>query len=199
MKSKIALALLAFITISTLGFAQKGPFLQVGVKAGANMNKVDGRSFSEEFKFGYSAGAFAQVRLADKWHIQPEVLWNQYNTKTANDFDEIYSGGSNNLRDIKLNYLSIPILLDYSPTRFFTLQAGPQFGILRNKQQTLVQNGREAFKTGDFSMLGGVQLNIANFKVSGRYVVGLRNINDLGMQDKWKNQGWQLSVGMRII
>lgn len=199
MKSKIALAILAFLGISTFSFAQKGPFLQLGLKAGTNINKVDGKSFSEEFKFGYSLGGFAQVRVGDKWHVQPEVLWNQYNTRTASQFDEIYSGGANNLKNVKLNYISIPILLDYSPTRFFTLQAGPQFGILRNKQETLVQNGKEAFKTGDFSMLGGVQLNIANFKVSGRYVVGLRNINDLGNQDKWKNQGWQLTLGMRII
>ena len=199
MKSKFALAFIAMLAISTIGFAQKGPFLQLGVKAGANLNKVEGKSFSEEFKFGYSLGGFAQVRLGDKWHLQPEVLWNQYNTKTANDFDEIYSGGSNNLRDVKLNYLSIPVLLDYSPSRILTLQAGPQFGILRNKETTLVQNGKEAFKSGDFSMLGGVQLNIANFKISGRYVVGLRNINDLDNQNKWKNQGWQLGIGMRII
>jgi hypothetical protein len=199
MKSKIALAVLAFLTISTFSFAQKGPFLQAGVKAGTNINKVEGKSFNEEFKFGYSLGAFAQVRLGDKWHVQPEVLWNQYNTKTATEFDQIYSGGNNSLKDVKLNYLSIPILLDYSPTKFFTLQAGPQFGILRNKEKSLVQNGKEAFKSGDFSMLGGVQLNIANFKVSGRYVVGLTNINDLGVQDKWKNQGWQLTLGMRII
>jgi hypothetical protein len=139
------------------------------------------------------------VRVSDKWHIQPEVLWNQYNTKTADNFDDIYSGGMNNLKNVKLNYLSIPILLDYSPTRFFTLQAGPQFGILTNGDQTLIQNGKEAFKTGDFSMLGGVQLNIANFKLSGRYNVGLRNINDIDNRDKWKNQGWQISVGMRII
>jgi hypothetical protein len=199
MKSRILLALIAFLSFSTLSFAQKGPFLQLGVKAGANLNKVEGKSFKEEFNFGYSLGGFMQVRVGNKWHIQPEVLFNQYNTKAADNFEDIYSGGLNNLKDVKLNYLSIPILLDYSPTRFFTLQAGPQFGILTSSDQTLMQNGRDAFKTGDFSMLGGVQLNIANFKLSGRYNVGLRNINDLDNKDKWKNQGWQISIGMRII
>jgi len=198
MKSKFFLPLLAFLAISTISFAQKGPFLQAGIKAGTNIIKVDGKSFKEEFKFGYNLGAFAQVRLGDKWHIQPEVLFNQINTRTANNFSQIYEGGSN-LKDVKLNYLSIPVILDYSPTRFFTFQAGPQFGILKQSGKDIFENGRNAFKSGDFSMLGGVQLNIANFKVSGRYVVGLSNINDIDNQDKWKNQGFQLSVGMRIL
>jgi len=199
MKSRVILALVAFLSISSFSFAQKGPFLQVGVKAGANLNKVDGKSFKDEFKYGYSLGGFAAVRLGNKVQLQPEVLWNQYNTKIASNFDEIYSGGGNSLKDVKLNYLSIPVLLNYSPTRFFTLQAGPQFGILTNKDETLFQNGKDAFKGGDFSLLGGAQLNIANFKISGRYVVGLQNVNDIDNKDRWTNQGWQISVGLRLL
>ena len=38
-------------------------------------------------------------------------------------------------------------------------------------------------------MVGGVQLKLANFRVSGRYNVGLNNISDIDNSDKWKNQG----------
>jgi len=98
-----------------------------------------------------------------------------------------------------LNYLSIPILLDYKLAPFLSLQAGPQFGILINQNKNLVENGKNAFKGGDFSLLGGAQLNISKIRVTGRYFVGLSNVNDLGNQNKWKNQGWQLSVGFAIL
>ena len=89
-------------------------------------------------------------------------------------------------------------MLSYSPSKFFTLQAGPQVGVLLNKDESLLNNGKNAFKTGDFSLLGGVQLNFGGVKVGGRYVVGLNNINDLDDREEWKNQGFQLSLGLAL-
>jgi hypothetical protein len=198
MTSKIALSLILLISTCSISFAQKGPFFQMGLKTGANITKVDGKSFKEEFKFGYTAGAFIMVRVGDKWHLQPEVQFNQYNSKTAYNFNEVYAGGQN-LKNVKLNYLSIPLLLDYSSVKFFTLQGGVQYAILMQKDRDLLENGKEAFKSGDFSVLGGVQLNIANVKINGRYVLGLRNINDIDNRDRWKNQGFQVTVGMKIL
>ena len=201
MKLKMLTALVAlFATVATAYSQQRLPFIEVGFKGGTNITKVEGQSFKDEFKYGYSLGVFAAIKVGEKWQLQPEVLLNQYATKTADNFDQLnpFAHG-NNLKDVHLNYVSIPLLLNYSPTRFFTLQAGPQYGILIDKNVNLIQNGRNAFKNGDFGMLGGVQLNIANFKLSGRYVVGLNNINDLDNKEKWKNQGFQLTLGLRII
>lgn len=201
MKLKTLTLFVAIFAIVTTSYSQQRlPFLEFGFKGGTNITKVDGKSFKDEFKYGYNLGAFAAIKVGEKWQLQPEVLFNQYATKTAANFDEMnpFAQG-NNLRDVRLNYVSIPLLLDYSPTRFFTLQAGPQYGILIDKNVNLIQNGKNAFKNGDFSMLGGLQLNIANFKISGRYVVGLNNINDVDNKEKWKNQGFQLSLGLRII
>jgi hypothetical protein len=78
------------------------------------------------------------------------------------------------------------------------LQAGPQFGILIDKHQEFVQNGVKAFSDGDFSVVGGAQLNLGTVRVSGRYVIGLKNINDIDNQDRWKNQGFQLSLGLAL-
>jgi hypothetical protein len=173
------------------------PILQAGLKVGTNIFKVDGKSFKDEFRFGYHAGGFIQLKLSDKWQLQPEVMWNQYNTKTDTSLGNIYK--LSNIKDVKLNYLSIPVLLTYNPTKFVSFQAGPQFGILIDKNKGLFDNGKQAFKSGDLSMLGGVQLNMGNLRINGRYVVGLSNINDLDNKDKWKNQGFQISLGMRII
>ena len=78
-----------------------------------------------------------------------------------------------------MNYLSIPLLLSFRPVSFLTFQAGPQFSILMNKQKKFLENGRDAFTDGDFSMLAGAQINILRLRVYGRYGVGLTNINDI--------------------
>lgn len=196
MKSQLLLVLF-LLTAGTVVTAQKVPLFQLGLKAGANITKIGESSFEDEFKFGYHAGAFAIVKLSDVVQLQPEVLFNQFNTKTSNDFDDV--SNPNNLRDISLNYLSIPLLLNITPAKVLSFQIGPQYGILINKGDDLVQNGRNAFKNGDFSMLGGAQLNIANFKIGARYMIGLSDIGDLPSKDDWKNQGFQVSVGFRLL
>jgi hypothetical protein len=182
-------------TLSSLTFAQG---FHIGAKAGANMFKVDGTSMKNEFIFGYNLGAFAELNFSDKIGIQPEVMWNQTNYRTGDHFASIYPGGVDDVKG-KLNYLSIPVLLNISPAKFFTIQVGPQFGILLNQDKNLVNTGEDAFKKGDFSMLGGVQLNLGSLKLGGRYVVGLANINDIDNQEKWKNQGFQVYIGTRIL
>ena len=79
-----------------------------------------------------------------------------------------------------------------------SLQAGPQYGILIDQSKNLLQNGREALSNGDFSLVGGAQIHIAKLRLQGRYFVGLTNINDIGDQNKWKNQGFQLSLGFAL-
>jgi hypothetical protein len=196
MKQKSLALLTLALAITTISFAQGG--FHLGVKAGANIFKVDGAAIKDEFKFGYNLGAFAELNFSDKWGIQPEVMWNQTNFRTAENFNEIFPGGKSDVKG-KLNYLSVPILLSFRPAKLITFQAGPQFGILLNNEESLFENGREAFKSGDFSVLGGVQLNLGSLKVGGRYVVGLANINDIDDREKWKNQGFQVYLGTRIL
>jgi hypothetical protein len=194
MKTKILGLLTVALVAGSLSFAQG-----VGIKAGANIMKIDGKGFKDEFKFGYSLGGFAELYFNKKWGIQPEVLWNQYQTRTSNDFHEVVPNSTNDFKDVKLNYLSIPLLLNFRPANFITFQAGPQFGILMNKDHSLLKNGEQAFKNGDLSMLGGVQLNLGALRVGGRYQVGLNNISDLDNSTEWKNQGFQIYAGIKIL
>ena len=199
MKKK-SLALLAMaLALTTFSFAQKKTTgFHFGVKAGANIFKVDGASFKDEFKFGYNVGAFAEIPLGLKWALQPELMWNQTNYRTGNNFDDLYPGGKSDVEG-KLNYISLPILLTYKPVKILSLQAGPQFGVLASQDKDLLGETKEAFKSGDFSLLGGAQVNLGSLRVGARYVVGLSNINDIDDKEKWKNQGFQVYVGFAIL
>jgi opacity protein-like surface antigen len=194
MKKSLVILIVA-ITASTASFAQ----FRIGPKLGANIGKIDGKGFDEQYKLGYHLGAFAEIPLGKKFALQPEVLWNQINSDTASDFRQIYTElGNQDLRNPQLNYLSIPLLLTYKPAKVLSLQAGPQFGILLNKDKTLIDNGGEAFKNGDFSMLFGAQLNILRVRVYGRYAIGLNNLNDIDDKEQWKSTGFQVGIGLAL-
>ena len=194
MKTKLASVIIAMFFVNA-AMAQ----FHIGIKGGANINKIDGKSFNQEFSYGYHLGGFAEIGISPKFRIVPEVLFNQYTTTLDSSYKEIYENVINsNQSKVKLNYLSIPLLLDYKLAGPIHLQAGPQVGILMDQGKTLLQNGGDAFKNGDFSMLGGVQLNLAKLRITGRYAVGLNNINDIDNRDKWKNQAVQLSVGLAL-
>jgi hypothetical protein len=194
MKTKL-FTLIGALLVSQLMMAQ----FHIGIKGGANIIKVGGQSFKDQFKYGYHLGGFMELGLGHKWGLQPEVLFNQYSTTLDSNFQHIYQNVFNPTyqSQVKLNYLSIPILLNYKLLgNFISLQAGPQFGILINQNKTLLQNGGNAFKNGDLSMLAGAQVKLASIRITGRYAIGLSNINDIDNQDKWTSQGFQLSLGL---
>jgi len=171
----------------------------LGVKAGANIFKIDGQSYDNEFKFGYNVGAFSEINFTQHIGIQPEVMFNQTNYRTGDKFSAVYGDGSYDNYKGKLNYLSIPLLLSIRPVPFLSILVGPQYGILLNQDQHLSNQAKNAFKSGDFSMVGGAQLNLGGFKLGARYVIGLTDINDLGDEEKWKNQGFQVYAGFRLF
>lgn len=191
MKLKL-LALAVLCVAGTSAFSQS---IKIGVKGGATINKITGKSFNEQFTWGYHLGGFATINLGGIG-IQPEVLFNQVNVDSSSHFSDIYQ--FNKVGKVKLSYLSIPLLLNINANKFVTVQVGPQFGILMNKHNTLVQNGKDAFKGGDFAMLGGLQLNISKLRIFGRYAVGLNNLNDIDNKEKWKSQSIQLGLGLTL-
>lgn len=194
---KLLLAVVVFMGTVTLVNAQGA---RVGVKLGTNLNKISGQSFKDGFDLSYHFGGFLEVDLNRKWGIQPELLWSQTSTKRSS-FNTLYStqiNPLNNSEKIKLDYLAIPVLLRYSVAGILTLNVGPQFGILLNQDKTLLQNGESAFKSGDFSMVAGGQLNFKFVRIYGRYNIGLQNINDIDNKDKWTNQQIQLGLGLRF-
>lgn len=196
MKAKIIFSFVATLLVAQVSMAQ----FHIGVKGGANVTKVDGKSFEDQFNYGYHLGGFAQIKISNKLEIQPEVLFNQFSTTLDSNYNHLYQNVFNSSQSsVKLNYLSVPILLNYKLIgNFMLLQVGPQFGILMNQDKTLLQNGGKAFSDGDFSMLGGVQFKLSAIRIVGRYAVGLKDINDIGNKDRWTSQSFQVSLGLAL-
>ena len=122
------LAVMISIVVAQAAMAQ----FTLGIKAGATLNKIEGKAFKDEFNTGYHIGGFLELGLGDRFGIQPEVLFNQVTTRRDTAFSNVFRP---NVSDIKLNYLSIPILLNYKLGNVLYLQAGPQFGVLMSQDK----------------------------------------------------------------
>jgi hypothetical protein len=191
MKTKL-FSIIFLLFISSSLFSQG---LSFGIKGGATLGKMTGKAFKDQFTLGYHVGAFATVSFG-KFGIQPEVLLNQVNVDTASNFSQVYQ--FNNVDKIQLKGLLIPVLLNYDLNKIITLQAGPQFGVLIDNNKSFVQNGKDAFKSGNFSLVGGVQLHLLKFRIYGRYVGGLTDLNNIESSDTWKTSAIQLGVGIGL-
>lgn len=176
--------------------------VHVGIKTDFTSTKISGNGLSSSFQAGYQAGGFAEINLNKKWGVQPELLFSQRNSKKGDDFSVYYINTASPVSNemIKLNYITIPVLLKYNINSLFTVNLGPQISYLVFEDEDLLKGNKDAFKKTDFGLVGGVQLNISpSFKIYGRYNYGLSNINNIDDRYKWKTQQIQLGVGVHIF
>lgn len=183
-------AMLIVLLCSTEAYSQ----VNFGVKAGANLGKLDGVAYKDQFKLGYQLGGFLSVGLPGNFAIQGEVLFDQTNTSFKDSYTSIWDEKFD--KGKKLNYLSVPVLLKYNPQGFISVLAGPQFSVLTNSDENLWQNGEKLFKSSDFSFVAGAEINLNPFFIYGRYVWGFADISDFA--EKVQTQQIQVGVGLRF-
>jgi len=202
-KSLIVLTIVLLTLTTANSYAQTSPWKnwQFGLKAGANVFKLTGRSFDNKTHFGFNGGAYGEYKISNQWGIQPELNYNLVISKTGEQFGQIYPGGISS--DIQLSYISVPVFLTFKPVPELSIMAGPQYGYLIS-QTTGMFNGsssypKDAFSKSDFSIAFGAQLNLGKVKFGLRYVAGILNINGINDSDTWKVQGLQAYLGYRIF
>lgn len=145
----------------------------------------------------YLVGGFAEIGFGSRFAIVPEVLFSQMSTTLADGVDG--SIFNTNQAKVKLNYLSIPLLANVKLAGPLHLEVGPQYGIVISSDETILKNGENAFKNGDFSMIGGLKIKFSKLHLSGRYVIGLDDIGQLSNDDTWKSQSIQVALGLTIL
>jgi hypothetical protein len=177
------LLFIGFLSLFFVPLAQA----QFGVKGGLNVAELTGRDGeSSSYKAFYHVGVFYQANILGPLSIQPEVQYSVAGGNLKSAFTDY---------DTKLHYFTVPILAKLTIGPVF-VEAGPQFGVLLNADQSgkmqvdLAPDGTPAygnasrpatgsFKRGDFSVVGGVGLKLASgFSLGGRLVAGLNDIND---------------------
>ncbi len=172
-----------------------------GAKAGVNINKINGKSFRDEFRYNYMLGGFLQWNFSYRFGLQPEFNFSQSSGEITRDqtdiYDDLFLGGDQ--KKAKLNYFKLPLLLnvDIGPSQRVKLQAGPQWAQLLNSDVDDLRNpNRSIFKKGDFSLLGGLWIQLPLVNIGARYELGLTNLNEAGSPEKWRSQAFHVFAGV---
>ncbi len=162
----------------------------IGIKGGLNAYTVSNDNNSDnDFKLGFNLGLLGHFHITDQFALQPEIVFSTQGakfTEAGTDFN------------LNLNYINIPVLLQYMFDNGFRLQAGPQVGILASAN--LEANNNSLDVSEDFESLDlGLSVGFSyvnpesNFGYDLRYNHGLSNINASNNVNAY-NRGIQLGV-----
>ena len=169
-------------------FAMQAQGLDFGIKAGANFANFNGDVETDGIT-SFHVGGVVELNLVPMFSIQAEGLFSSQGAEAK--YSEtiagvVYQGAS----DIKLDYISVPVMAKVYILPKVSLMAGPQFSFL-------VSDAGDAFETKsyDLAAAAGAEVKIiAGLFAQARYTVGLNNISEEDTIDI-KNNVFQLSVG----
>ena len=171
--------------------------ISFGAKAGLNLASVSGDDTSGlDSRLSFHLGAVAELEISEKFSIQPELLYSSQGAK----YEDSYTDFGFNITEkvvAKYDYLNLPIMAKYYIAEGFSIEAGPQIGVLL-KAEADIENLNEFTKGIDFGLNFGFGYKLDNgLNFAARYNLGLSNINDGEGSDEFKNQNavFQISLG----
>lgn len=134
-----------FLSISTVSFSQ---VLKFGAKAGVNYNNYSPDIEGSESQIAYHFGGFVEYYFNERNDVscfKAELLLSSEGFKFANTYvDEESLTIFNIENDVKLNYLSLPILYKFRVGEKFYLESGPQISYLISAKE----NSKKSFNDG---------------------------------------------------
>ncbi len=202
------IALLLFLSTSIV--SSQGTYF--GVKAGANYSSIVG-DLTDGLKFRFSGhvGVFAEFDMSYKFKFQPELLYSSQGFQFSSDLASIEGeepGNQNDFRNnVRLNFLTIPLLGKFALNENINVEFGPQFGFLLN-QVVIIKNldeledtdvDRRTSTPGDFQLDYGATVGLGiritdQLSLAPRAYIGLRNrLNGLPNAQNY-NVALQLSL-----
>lgn len=190
----IALSAVALCSLNAQMTDGKARF---GLKLGVNGANLYDDSQAEDVKsrLGITGGGFVQIPLGKgRFAIRPELL---FTTKGA-----AYDFVNGKRPDIKLNYLELPISLEYRLLGFINLHAGASAAYLATadgKIEGLSFNfDKEQFERFDYGWHLGGGLDVGPLGLHLRVSRGLNEISNKVSLDefvgKLKNAAWALTL-----
>ena len=180
---KLILVAIMLLSVTTVLQAQS---IRFGVKGGANFANQNGDTppefESKESITSYHVGLVSEIKLVDRFAIQPELLYSTQGASYKN-IDEEFKN--------ELGYLSIPVLAKIYLSESLSLELGPQASFLLSDRKNVDFGDAKTF---EFGVVGGLGLNITkNLFVQARYGLGL---TEASKEADIKNSTIQLSAGI---
>lgn len=147
--------------------------ITLGVKGGLNLYNIhNDNNTSFDQRTGFNFGLLGHIHHDSQWAIQPELLYSAQGAKNDN-----------------LDYLNIPVLIQYMFDNGFRIQAGPQVGFM------VSSDNNNTYKPIDLALSAGVSYVVPStgFGLDLRYNHGLTDISE-SSDVKSTNRGIQFGL-----
>lgn len=159
--------------------------INIGLKGGLNSYNIENEDNSAfDPRMGFQIGLLGHMHLNEQFAFQPELVYSLQGAKSSST-------------DIRLDYMNIPLLLQYMFDNGFRVQTGPQLGFLIDAE---AENGSsmdvgDEFKSIDLGLSIGASYvhSSTGFGIDARYNLGLTDISE-NSNEKLTNRGLQIGV-----
>lgn len=148
--------------------------------AGVNATQVDGDEVFGYHKFGLNVGAAAIVPIKGNWSVSLENIYSEKGAHQRPRFIDSLDGSY----DLKINYLDVPVLVQYTDKDIVTFGLGASWGGMvkiweqRNGiEQTSTTLTSGIYKRSDINLLVNVRFRLVDrLHFDVRYAYSIRPI-----------------------
>ncbi len=208
------LSLLILLLVFPGVMAQKSG---AGIIGGLNLSTLTiDKSNDRNLIPGFHAGVWGRLMVNDKFAIQPEVLYSAKGMKAVYNKDFLGINVTNGTTKLNLNYIDIPLYLQFYLAKDFNFHIGPYIGFLMNAHMTTDSQilsiinvnssndiDRSKFNTVDAGIIGGLGFSFDPLIFGFNYGLGLKQVAKAGgsMEDllgNAKNNTIQVYVGFEF-
>jgi hypothetical protein len=175
MKSLKILLLSVFMVAASHSVKAQG----FGIRAGANFSDISGSGLNTDAKTGFYVGVFKEIPVVKSlFFVQPEIQYSQ-------------EGFETDARDIKIDYITVPIMAKVYVLKLLSFETGPQFGFP-------ISDNLDHYSTNGFVTNWGFGMSINlpfRLSINARYITGLSDTLD---NVDSKSQVFQVGAGFRF-
>ncbi len=181
--------------------------LHFGVRVGVNVSNLvmDDNTSTTGAKAGLNAAVILEIPIVPVFSIQPEVQFSQKGFKRTGSFlSAPYE------YKLTSNFIEIPVLAKFRPSKNFGIFLGPQYSFLVSTQtsfkvnnaayETLVKQDVDNFRKNILGGVVGVEASTGPLFFDLRYSRDFQTNNGDGTSStpRYKNQVFALGVGLRF-
>jgi hypothetical protein len=159
------------VTLMSLSFSIVNAQHAIGLKGGVNIANLSG--FEGRSRIGFHGGVFLHHTINSSWCFQPELLY-------SGEGQRYWSNGVE--RTLALDYIQLPLMIQYYPTSQLYFEAGPQVGVLVSAQDKVDEetghlNVKDDFSAAQIALGVGLGFKATNQVILyGRYNFGLTDV-----------------------
>jgi len=185
-------------TVTPVNLNQPKEPVRFGIKGGANASQFSEQQLSaKNQKIGFNAGVFVNIPLSQKFAFQPEVLYNQMGAKSVALNSESTVGNTTTRTErvykTSLNYISVPLMMQFKPADNFYVEAGPEFSYFIDGENsgdtkiTTIKDGKteSVFTEGSTQSIN--KNSVKKFNVAMGLGLGYYFTKNLGINARYVN------------